>query len=509
MKLDHDIINQKLELAQQIDAKRGFISGAVAREDTDVPAYRETLAPKEYPHAPYQDEMLGSLYLGPEYVSLNARLQGADLSIEETQELTNRVSQLITEATAREDWRYGPFNERKMIQVRIPSSRPTAPDLSKQPEVRDFNNDPPFTDILDNDPDDAPYIDESELLDKNPLDQTPKSTQEPEKNKNWLQRKIQEWKDFDAYAKRNRKEADILALVGSGAGIGSAIVGAGAAELALSLALPGIVAGPVGIAAGLAINYFVFSKMMRKWSEGKMSEQLNTLNLDPSEAKAKIEENIKLDHKMRVKAFATADVFMKIVTGLGLGGLLHNIHNIEPTTSSHNGEFPGKDDILPSNTVDTQPSLPGDNPITETPYATESSAVPTPEIPHQNLVDYVVKASDNSWEQVLHQNGMETMGPDSIKVLSMNRDNIIQMFEKWATTHGGNGTVPIEMGPHSVMQETPVSDVVKMLDEAIRNGYPTEALAKQDYAEYARQLANYERVTKWVLPGTHLQFPAK
>jgi hypothetical protein len=256
----------------------------------------------------------------------------------------------------------------------------------------------------------------------------------------------------------------------------------------------------LGIGAGLAIN-FGFSKWIGKWAKEEFSKDFHNYDPEIHGDEQEYYRKIKLDKKGRVKAFTYADVMAKLLGGGVLGGILSH-HSAEPNAPSHNSEFPGKDDIVP-NSADTQPNVPGDTQLPETPYAPEPSTVPAPEIipPH---IEHVVTAGDE-WEKLLGAHGLEPYSQDMVDTLSLNHDRIINMWERWASGHA-DGMIQIQQGPEHIMQDMSIPDAQAMLERVISRGYPTlDKAGSLDNLQLWQ--AELERMTKTLLPGTEVLIP--
>lgn len=406
------------------------------KPETKLQLTKEVIVPPEHPGRPFSDEMVGNLWLGPELAEINRQLKAENITEEDKINLSNKKARLYTAADAAGQWVYGPVNERKTTTVKA---------KLKFEKVKP-HNDPGYLGDNRNHLED---YDEDRMP-----NQIVEPTQEPEKKKNWFQRKWQGIKEFDAYAKRNRKEADILALVGSGAGIMSALIGAGAAELALSLALPGIVAGPIGIASGLAINYFGFSRLMNKWSEGKLQNELKDIDQSKLDA-AKIKENALLDHRHRIAAFSVADVALKIVTGLGLGSLLASGPQHDGANIGGNG---------------TQPDQLGTSAHANAPVGAEP--MPGVESFHPNFVEHVVSSNDEMLTKILEQNlpaGEHIYSENYIELLQDNRDTFVNMLKQMYP----NGGVPYVVDANNTIK-LPLDQAIANIDKVIARGYPDE-----------------------------------
>lgn len=469
---------------------------AKSRHDTPAPELsqtREINAPPEFPGRPYKDEMYGRLHLGPEYPSLHKAAEKPDISFKEMQQVTNKINQLITEAHKRQNYYDGPLNERKKIKklavaLPIPQSEP---DLSEQPESPPFTDESPNDGDTDTNLDEIPKIDESELLDKNPLDKK----DEPEEKGNWFQKRLKkafkyikgEAKDFKEYLPGKRKEIWALSAFAGLAGFTSVLSGAYAAQIAMAA-----LGGPAGIITGIAvgglINYFGFSKTVESWAKEKQTEELGKFNPESGLDENIYKEKVARDYKGRIRAFAIADIAAKIAAGIGLGHIL-TPHHAEPTTPGQTAPVnPDGTNVSPLDHANTPP---GAEPI---------STAPPPEIIPHEFVKHVVTDKD-TWDSLLGEKVVYS--PKFIDILHQNHDSIMNMFTKWAENNGHHG-IPIETGADSHMEYKSIEEVGKLLDKVIQEGYPTAATPP---AQAAEMIANMERINQWILPGTVVELP--
>ncbi len=487
---------------------------------------KEVPLPPEYPGAPYKDEMVGDLWLGPEYPAIEAKLQSGDLSREERINLSNQKARLYVTAEQAGNWRYGPLNERKTMTVRskltfekVDHDSDLKPkpqiDLDEQPEL------PPSTDESPNDGDTDTNLDENpEAL--NIDESTLRDEKEVEKNffkRNWNKAKKYlkgEFNNFSEYTDRKTSEAQALAVVGGLAGLGSVLGGSLVAAGALSLAFPPLGVTVAGIAGGLAINAG-FAKMVNElWIKKTGNKELKNYNPETDGELKDFNDKVKLDNHERMKAFAIADIMVKILGGTILASILHP--HTGPSSPDHQVPAPqdGIHGPIPDNTVDHPLNI-HDGPHGPVPDSTinhpgspsesfvapEPTAVSVPEIipPH---IEHIVTENDQ-WEQLVGSHGLDPYSQDMVDTLSLNHDQIIGMWEKWASGHA-DGMIKIQMGPESIMTNTSISDAQAMLDRVIARGYPT--LEKAGSLENLQLWqAELERMTKTLLPGTKVFIP--
>jgi len=428
------------------------------------------------------------------------KLKDENLSEEERAKATHKIAELQVTASENNAWWYGPLNERKKIKVEDTSPRPLPlPEIDEEP-VRD-PNEPPETNDLDAER--SPDADTDIDLDTIPkVEELELRKDKDEVTGNTLQRLLKragrylkgETKDFQEYLPGKRGEIWAIGVAAGAAGLTSVMTGAYAAEIAMAsmVALPALM-GPVGLVTGVAVAGIVnfgFAKSFEGWAKQKSGEELNHYKPETDGELKDFNEKVGKDYKGRIRAFAIADIVAKIAGGFGLS------HLPTPHGAEASAATPGHP--LPDNTPDFNPLQAGGHAGLH--EAIKNGAL-TKEV--GNFAKHVVTDKD-TWSSLLGEKVVYS--PKFLDVLKENHDSIMQMFTHWAATNGHHG-VPIETGADAHMEYRSVADVQKLLDGVIKDGYPSQELAKQDYGEYVRRLGNMERIGKWLLPGTVLELP--